>query len=83
MTPPISKKLPPVEAVPIRKKRGSVCAHAPEGKAKKSKLAQARPRQQWFSTQRLVSSGETSMGNDTMLAKRLQPTIPLSTTRRR
>jgi hypothetical protein len=45
-SPPISKKLPPVDAVPIRKKRVSVCAPASEGIARKSKLAQTKPRQQ-------------------------------------
>src|SRR5713226_2517914 len=69
--PPISKKLPPVAAVPIRKKRGSCASAAAPTDAPKSKLAQTRPRQRCHTT--FVSRGETAMGDDTMPHRRLQP----------
>jgi hypothetical protein len=76
--PPISKKLPPVAAVPIRKKRvsGPVAATARAAMQTaiiKSKLAQAKPRQQYFRIPIIVSRGETAMDDDTMLHRRLQP----------
>jgi hypothetical protein len=72
-TPPISKKLPPVAAVPIRKKRASGAAAAMHTTIIKSKLAQAKPRQQYFRIPTIVSRGETAMGDDSMLHCRLQP----------
>lgn len=63
--PPTSKKLPPVDAAPIRKKSVSVCAHAPK-QTTKSKLAQANPRQQQLITRLLISAGETAMANHIM-----------------
>jgi hypothetical protein len=74
-TPPISKKLPPVAAAPIRKKRVSTWAPTLETSATKSKLAQAKLRQYWLSTQRFVSRGETAMRDDTMLARRFQSAV--------
>ena len=81
-TPPISKKLPPVAAVPIRKKRVSgvvlvaAIATAVTNKAAiKSKLAQVMPRQQDLPIQTIVSRGETAMRDDTMSARRLQPAL--------
>jgi hypothetical protein len=76
--PPISKKLPPVAAVPIRKKRASGAVAAIARAAMhtaiiKSKLAQAKPRQQYFRIAIIVSRGETAMEDDTMLLRGLQP----------
>ena len=79
-TPPISKKLPPVAAVPMRKKRGSdpfAAKHAAAMQTAiiKSKLAQVMPRQQNLPIQTIVSRGETAMRDDTMSARRLQPAL--------
>src|SRR5579885_3610906 len=72
MTPPISKKLPPVAAVPMRKKRVSWAAAAAPSAAK-SKLAQTMPRQPRRTSRKTVLHGETAMRDDTMPASRLQP----------
>jgi hypothetical protein len=77
-TPPISKKLPPVAAVPIRKNRASGAAAATARAVMhtpiiKSKKAQAKLRQQYFRNPTIVSRGETAMDDDTMLHRRLQP----------
>ncbi len=69
--PPTSKKLPPVAAVPMRKNRGSWASAAAHSDVAKNKLAQTSPRQICHST--LVSRGETIIGDDTMLHRRLQP----------
>src|SRR6266446_1060172 len=69
--PPISKKLPPVAAVPIRKNRGSWASATAPSNVAKNKLAQTRPRQ--ICQTILVSRGETVMGDDTTLHRRLQP----------
>jgi hypothetical protein len=45
----------------MRKKRVSTWAPTLETSAAKSKLAQAKLRQYWLSSQRLVSRGETAM----------------------
>ena len=46
---------------------------APIIKQAQSKLAQARPRQQYFRIAIIVSRGETAMEDDTMLHRGLQP----------
>src|SRR5438067_8427181 len=79
-TPPISKKLPPVAAVPIRKKRvsGAVAARATAVTNKavaKSKLAQEMPRQPYLRLGIIVSRGETAMEDDSMPVWRLQPAL--------
>src|SRR5205085_8847575 len=71
ITPPISKKLPPVAAVPILKYRVSSARAAAASRPAKSKLAQRRLRQQCQTL--LVSPRETAMGDDTMLDRQLQP----------
>src|SRR5690348_11744793 len=76
MMPPISKKLPAVAAVPIRKKRASSAAVVLSSAAK-TKLAQTMPRQQILRHQTIVSRRETAMGDDSMLPHRLQPDRPV------
>jgi hypothetical protein len=79
-TPPTSKKLPPVAAVPIRKKRGSdplAARHtaAMHTAVAKSKQAQAMPRQPYLSIRIIVSRRETAMRDDNMLPGELQPAL--------
>jgi hypothetical protein len=73
MTPPISKKLPAVAAVPMRKKRASSAAMMPDARAAKNKLAQTKPRQNHLCNVRFVPPGETAIGDDSMVVRCLQP----------
>jgi hypothetical protein len=73
MMPPISKKLPAVAAVPMRKKRASSAAAVTEHKTAKSKLAQTKPRQNRARNVFFVPRGETSIGDDNMVVRCLQP----------
>jgi hypothetical protein len=74
--PPISKKLPAVAAVPMRKKRASSAATALPSSAAKTKLAQTKLRQHIARHATIVSRRETVMDDDSMLATRLQPGRP-------
>jgi hypothetical protein len=73
MMPPISKKLPAVAAVPMRKKRASSAATVTEHKTAKSKLAQTKPRQNRTGNVFFVPRGETAIGDDNMVVRCLQP----------